>query len=383
MKKYLMLFFVLLMMYTFTGSLKKDTLPDNTPCNPDANESAKKVLKYIAWLSTDDFDGVIAGQNCYHGNQICSNDYLEGFNKLVANLYKETGKWVGIIGIDYEHDKLFSPEELSEANKVLIDYWDKGGLITINWAPRNPWLNDELDLVKSNKNSTWNGPASTRDHTNVNMKDLINPKTGIYKEWRRKLDRIARALAELRDAGAVVLWRPLQEMNGNWFWWGMKSHPFNPSPYINLYRDMFNYFTYDKGLNNLLWVYSPNFGGSMSDTWNRPVDWAYPGDDFVDIIAGTSYNDQLKITDYEKYISFGKPVGMGEYGPDLSGPLVKKGTFDTTKYVKVIKEKYPRVAYWVSWHSFPGECWSIITNKNYRQLLNDPDVITIDKMNWK
>ena len=45
---------------------------------------------------------------------------------------------------------------------------------------------------------------------------------------------IADALLELQKAGVVVLWRPMQEMNGNWFWWGIASPPTchdRPYPY--------------------------------------------------------------------------------------------------------------------------------------------------------
>jgi hypothetical protein len=50
---------------------------------------------------------------------------------------------VAMVGIDYEHDRLFSRQELSEANAVLIAHWKAGGLVTINWAPFNPWVTQD------------------------------------------------------------------------------------------------------------------------------------------------------------------------------------------------------------------------------------------------
>ena len=34
------------------------------------------------------------------------------------------------------------------------------------------------------------------------------------------LDRIADHLTTLRDADVPVLWRPMHEFDGEWFWWG-------------------------------------------------------------------------------------------------------------------------------------------------------------------
>jgi mannan endo-1,4-beta-mannosidase len=293
---------------------------------------------------------------------------------------------VGILGVDYEYAQIFTSEELSRTNKVLIDYAAKGGLITINLVPQNPWVNDESDLIKNP--GSWDGPAGSQNPDGLkkvtSLDDLIDPSKPVNLAWMRKLDRVAAALQELKDAGVIVLWRPMQEMNGNWFWWGMKSHPKNPAPYINVYRHMRDYFTKTKRLNNLIWVYSPNasYGANNSSDWNRTVDWAYPGDAYVDIVAGTMYADSLSIDDYKKYVAMGKPLGMAEYGPTTDGPLAKNGSMDTTKIIARIKKDYPRIAYWVSWHQYPGQMWSIIGNKNADKLMNDPSVITRDDFRW-
>jgi mannan endo-1,4-beta-mannosidase len=195
----------------------------------------------------------------------------------------------------------------------------------------------------------------------------------VQAEWRRKLDRIAAALAELRDAGVVVLWRPMQEMNGFWFWWGD-----DPTGYRKLYVDMFEYFTREKGLDNLLWVYSPST--------EIPSARSYPGDEYVDVVAPTAYNDALTVKNYELFAALGsplKPFGLAEYGAKLDGPLAAAGTLDTLNIIRRIRNDYPRAAYWVSWHSYPESHWSIISNLNYLALMNDPDVITLDKLNWK
>lgn len=348
------------------------------PVDEKALPEAGAILKYLAALSNEEASGAVVGQNAYHGNQIAEEHPMQGYKRMVDDLYQKTGKWPGMLGLDYEHDQIFSQAELSQANKVLIDYWKAGGLITINWAPLNPWVTE--DIGEPYTPHPWNGPGSTRDLSQVDLTELIDPDSQVYTNWYRKLDRIADALLELQEAGVVVLWRPLQEMNGSWFWWGMKSHSNNAEPYIDLWKDMYHYFTDVKGLHNLLWVYSPNHGAPISTTWNRPVDWAYPGDDYVDIVAGTTYDSKLEIKDYSAYLAFGKPLGMGEYA--CSGSQEKTGEWDTRLYAKVLEEQYPAMGYWVSWHSWPEGHWSIISCKNGKELMEDSYVIDREELEW-
>ncbi|MBR7038370.1 MAG: beta-mannosidase, partial [Oscillospiraceae bacterium] len=87
------------------------------------------------------------------------------------------------------------------------------------------------------------------------------------------IQEIARQLAILRDAGVPVLWRPLHEASGGWFWWGAKG----PEAYKALWYYLYDQLTNVYGLHNLIWV------------WNaQAADW-YPGDAYVDVIGTDIY----------------------------------------------------------------------------------------------
>ncbi|MBN1440682.1 MAG: hypothetical protein JW929_14850 [Anaerolineales bacterium] len=344
---------------------------DSVPADPDSTENARRILEYLGGLSTTDGGRAIAGQNCYHGNEIAPEREENGYENLVVALHEQTGKWVGLVGVDYEYMKVFTPEELSSANRVLIGHWKKGGLVTVNFSPVNPWVSAEADMGRYRE--LWNGPGSPDDLSHAKLADLLDPSKTVQAEWRRKLDRIAAALAELQDAGVVVLWRPMQEMNGFWFWWGS-----DPEGYRKVYLDMFEYFTREKDLHNLLWVYSPSA--------EIPDIRSYPGDEYVDIVAPTAYDDKLTVKHYALFAEIGsplKPFGLGEYGAKLDGPLAAAGTLDMMELIRRIRKDYPRAAYWVSWHSYPDSHWSIISNLNFTALMNNPDVITMETMSWK
>jgi mannan endo-1,4-beta-mannosidase len=336
---------------------KEKTTIENISVNPNAHEDVNKILKYFLELPNKEDQKVISAQNCCHGNEItsCYKAYVEALNE-------ETGFWPGMIGVDYEYTNRFTIEQLSECNQYLIDYWNKGGLITINWAPHNPWTD-----------------KGTRDQSVVKIQDLYNPGSDIYNKWHGELDRIATGLDELQKAGVVVLWRPMQEMNGNWFWWGSKSSPDNPEHFKKVYQDMFHYFTEEKKLNNLIWVYSISVhcGGEYS---KEPA-YYYPGDDYVDIVGTNVYESEgFSICDYEAIKALGKPVALTECGPDHAK---MDGSFDNTWMIEAIKFHAKDIIYWTTWHDWPDHFVSMVSNKKAKELLEDPWVITRDEINWR
>jgi mannan endo-1,4-beta-mannosidase len=328
------------------------------------SEDAQKVLNYIDCLSGEVFNGVIIGQNLGHGPEIKTK-----YDQYIEQLYQETGKYVGMIGLDYEFIDEYSVETLKESNQYLIDYWQKGGLIEINMTPKCPYVeggnvfnsvgNDLEALIDSN---------TTRMCVRTGYEDLT-----VYDYWIGKLDRIAEALTQLRDSGVVVLWRPMQEPNGDhsFSFWYSKAYN-SKEDFIALYQHMHDYFTNVKGLNNLLWIYSPIGGGN---------EWGYAGEEYVDIVAGTTYSGDLTIWGYPQTYYYDKPVGMGEYGHKIDD---SPGNFDMRKYIEKIRNNYPRLAFWISWHSWnANNQMAIIHNEHYDELMNDPGVITLDELTWK
>jgi mannan endo-1,4-beta-mannosidase len=325
---------------------------DTTPANADATGEARAVLRYLGGLSSGDFGGVVVGQNCGHGTEI-----LTRYGDYVEALENRSGKTVSLVGVDYEYEEEFSAGDLRRTNGPLIEHWRRGGLVTINMTPTCPFASNGNVYNRSGNDLARLTSAGNQYHT----------------KWMAKLDRIAEGLAQLRDSGVVVLWRPMQEHNGdhnnNPFWYSKKYN--GESEWRTLYRHMFDYFTDDKGLNNLLWVYSPLGGGD---------NWGYPGDDCVDIVAGTAYTAELTVPGYSQALGYNKPVGMAEYGHAINNAW---GSFDMTRYARKVRDSYPRLAYIVSWHSWnDANQMAIIDNDNVWSYMNHDAVITLDEMDW-
>lgn len=332
-----------------THSQPKD--PNPPPCakeasNPNLSPEGRRVFKMLAGLTCSDiaFDGYIMGQNAGFGNEIAASSGERTYAALITAVDTATTHLPGLVSIDYEHDQIFTLDQLKQANQKLIDHWKAGGLVSISWSPKNPW--NTSSLLYSD---------------NVSLTSLVDDSTSAYDDWRERLDVIADALKELKDAGVPVLWRPLPEMNRDTFWWGTRASHINgetgnASRYTDLWEDMYEYFK-EKELNNLLWVYSPGEGpsGTTSGPAGKSATWAYPGEKFVDVVAGIARNDSLAIKDYQALIDLERPFGMAEYSPtpaELGGALSKTPkTFDARTYADRLHGSYKAAGFWVSWHN--------------------------------
>jgi mannan endo-1,4-beta-mannosidase len=325
------------------------------PANPNASDDAKKVLSYTASLPNRPGRRVISGQHL--GYRI--RDAARGYDDYVVALYEATGKWVGMIGLDYGLG--CTADEISAGNQILIDYWNNGGLVTIEYHVNNPWTG-----------------GSCNDLTSRNLIELITPGTAVNETWMAELDKVATGLAELRDAGVVVLWRPFHEMTyTECFWWDAGAHPGDPEPFKEMWKHMFNYFSDDKALDNLLWVYAPANVG-----W-RAVDYAYPGDSYVDIVGIDEYGDQISFItplgdNYSKALALGKPFALTETGPHPT----RDGSWDNMNLISRIRNNYPKIAYFQYWHSWTDNKVAMVDHRNASALLNDPWVITRDELDW-
>ncbi len=258
--------------------------------NPGADGNALRLMGY---LKETEGKGILSGQYCDDGY---------GKNEL-AVIERETGKKPAIAGVDLIR---YSPSlaelgQQSQAVEWAMEEAADGAIITMcwHWNPPARYLTGD-----------WNNGARI-ENTTIDLDAIMNGEDEEgYDLLRKDMDAIAAQLARLRDQGIPVIWRPLHEASGGWFWWGNCS----PQSYIKLYRLMYGYFTETWELDNLIWL------------WNgQDADW-YPGDDVVDLIGEDIYEDphvyRSYAPEYEKavteYTDAGKPAVLSELGTILS-----------------------------------------------------------------
>ena len=154
--------------------------------------------------------------------------------------------------------------------------WAKqtGGIVTMMWH----W-NAPANLINQPGKEWWRGfytYATTFDLPGA----LTNPAGSDYQLLLRDIDAIAGELQKFEDAGVPVLWRPLHEAQGGWFWWGAHG----PEAFKELWNLTYDRLTNVHGLHNLIWEFT------SSAAEGNHLDW-YPGDDVVDMVGLDIYTD--------------------------------------------------------------------------------------------
>jgi mannan endo-1,4-beta-mannosidase len=311
--------------------------PSTESANPSASPKARAVLDYLVKLPAKGEKRMLSGQ---------FTDYGPGAKlALCEEAFQQTGHWPAMIGLDYaDYSEGRHRLHTATVDRLAIDYARQGGLVTIGVHLPNP------------ANPKGGG---LRDK-GVDLDTLLKPAHENHRRWMEELDIMASGLAELRDAGVVVLWRPFHEMNGNWFWWGGKD----PEAFRRVWMHMFDYFSREKKLDNLLWVYAPNQG-------DKVVAY-YPGDRFADVVGLDAYTDHVDpshIKGYRELAALPKPFGFTEFGPH--GASNPPGDYDYPRLLAGIDEHFPRTCFFLAWH---GK-WALAKNRYARVLMENPEII--------
>jgi hypothetical protein len=178
-------------------------------------------------------------------------------------LYSQTGKYPALIGMDFmNHTRNYSWFDKSVLINEAKNWYSQNGLVALCWHWRDPSRLTE-EFYTSN--------------TSFDVSKITETTSPEYQAMVGDIDIIAGYLKQLNDAHVPVLFRPLHEASGGWFWWGAKG----PEPCKALWRLMYDRLVNYHGLKNLIWVWTTDAAASN-------LDW-YPGDDCVDILGADIY----------------------------------------------------------------------------------------------
>lgn len=231
----------------------EDTYKVTSPLsNPNADEPTRRLYKFLC-----DVYGKysLAGQYADKGRE--SSEY----EKITA----KTGKTFAVLGLDVSNYSLGSKAHGSESRTIEYAYdWYKnaGGIVQLCWH----WTSPEEYAVNSGDNPWYS--SFYKEGSKLDLDKIMNGEDEVgYQLLMDDIDNMSEQLARLRDAGVPVLWRPLHEAAGGWFWWGNCE----PESYKKLWNVMYDKMTNEHNLTNLIWI------------WNGQSPEWYPGDETVDI----------------------------------------------------------------------------------------------------
>ena len=251
----------------------KNLSPTKQLSNPNASDSAKRLYSYLL----DQYGNhIIAGQQEYCGdhnyNSWNSPDvFIKDNEAEFEYILDKTGKQPAIRGIDFLAYNT-SMDWRDHAPERAIEWVNKyHGIATVTWhwnVPSDEEGNGVAFYVES----------ASATYTTFSISKALEEGTWENKKLLADIDLLAGEMKKLKDADVPILWRPLHEAEGGWFWWGAEG----PEPCKKLYRLLYDKFTNEYGLDNLIWVWTGSTSPAASE-------W-YPGDDVVDIVGYDKYN---------------------------------------------------------------------------------------------
>jgi endoglucanase len=217
-------------------------------------------------------------------------------------VYRQTGKYPALTGFDYMH---IYGNWVDYGNTAVVEnWWNNNGIVTACWHWNVPRAQGSSDYAFYTK-----GGEHAADGTVFDISKAVQEGTYENGIVKADLQKVADKLLLLKNKNIPVLWRPLHEAAGGWFWWGAKG----AEPCKALWKMMFNYFQ-ERGLNNLIWIWT----AEPKDIVGGQNVW-YPGDEYVDIIGRDIYNQPTAaymLSEYNRLKTLypTKTITLSEFG---------------------------------------------------------------------
>lgn len=241
---------------------------DEHLADPEANEETRELYQYLR--------NEVWGKKVLSG---CQAEWNYNINDA-ERIYKASGKYPKVNVFDFQH---FDQPWINYRTPTAKQWHQSGGIVSFMWhihMPTNAFVEQKSD---------WEGfYIHGEKPCHILPSRCATEETLENRIFQQKLEGVAQLLLYYQSQGIPIIWRPLHEASGQWFWWGAEDG----AAYKQLYRYMFDYFC-QAGVHNLIWVWTSETG---DDDW-------YPGDEYVDIVARDGYpkNNTTHISQAEDF----------------------------------------------------------------------------------
>jgi len=291
---------------------------DKNLVNPNATASAKKLYQY---LLNNYGKKIISGQTGKAG-EFCE-EYANG---EIDYIQKLTNKMPALWNTDFIFESKDIKDQFQMPNYVQngLNWWKKyngKGILSIQWHWNMKGKMDESPSFYSND--------STFD-----IEQAVIENTWEYNKVIVDIDHIASILKQLQDVNMPVIWRPLHENDGNWFWWGGSEHSKACS---ELWKLLYEKLVYEHNINNLIWLWN----GKLDE--NTPYEYIdLVGLDIYSTTHGSHRNEYIKAL---TFFNNTKMIVLSENGkiPDIDKCVEEEawwGYFMTWNQEYILTEDY-------------------------------------------
>lgn len=309
------------------------------PAKPQAvpttliNENATKATQDLMTFLVGSYGSkTISGQTEYMDyNDLGNKTGLRDFNKVTEMTGGQSPAIVAFDLMDYSSSRIncgAEPGFLSE--DMIAEHETKNVILSPLWHWNSPTKLKDTTCSGSGNTAWYSGFYTTG--TNFNLKTaLADTNSADYQALISDMDDIAAELKKFADADIPLLWRPLHEAEGAWFWWGASD----AASFKALWEIMYQRFTEVHQLNNLIWVYTA--AGNLSNDW-------YPGDDYVDVVGYDGYDGKNANNPFKTQFNTLRDRFDGK-------KLVALTEVGTIPNVSLLQEQNAWWAYFVTWNS--------------------------------
>lgn len=319
----------------------------------------REQIMNVLQKSYEDSRYILMGEQLMGGDDM-PNDMFERYKEATD------GHIPAVLGIDLACYGLNlqkigeKSERWNEAIDQIVSFANQGGIVTASSHFANP----TKKYVKGGKCRGLFGGEEL-------WEEMLTEGTELNRVITEEIILDGKFLKELGVRGVTVLWRPLHEANGYWFWFCARSHnetewsDWVDGEYLRrFWRYIYKIYTEDLKLDNLIWVYSPNVSQNLPDG-TRDVLYYYPGDEYCDIVGVdwyTSAKNEINYPghSYDKIMSKNKIAALCEFGPrgrlrrcNFGSIEEQMEVFNALDFVELLKEligKGLKISYVLTWH---------------------------------
>ncbi len=339
-----------------------------TPVTPEPTESAQKLYNFLlSNFGKRTISGVMTERPFENNGQYTPQDF--DTQTELSYINKASGKNVVLVGFDFLHSSGKSSDQqwyqgyTHASLEMAKTVWKKGGIPQFNWHWKDPMHTVEAFYTQSSGNDPYTEFSIGLAYDTTTGKWKTDSDE--YKALMRDMEMIADSLLTLQKEGVAVLWRPLHEASGKWFWWGTDG----AKPCVALYKLMFDTFVNKKGLHNLIWVWT-------TDEAPDALDW-YPGDEYVDVVGRDYYYYPREANHASLVSSFEKVKEM--YGAKKIVTLSENGS---VPYPDEMKADGANWSWFMPWYGdYAMEGWANDNNaESWKTVMNNDYIITLEDM---
>ena len=224
--------------------LEAKTPDGSKPVSENTNEETLELFNYLKSIYGKQ---ILAGQQYSNANQYENITY-----------YNTTGDMPAIMGFDFLFAQGTDEPDFTQIEEAIKWHNEQNGIVAFCWHWKVP-----VDISNDNVKGT---AFYSNEIRNFSLENAVTPGTKEYEVVIKDIDTIALYLQRLESAGVPVIWRPLHEASGNWFWWGLKNKDdYNKQLYQKLWYMLYDRLENYHKLTNLIWVWN---GQSVAMTVN-------------------------------------------------------------------------------------------------------------------